>query len=44
MVEGVLDSASAGSLVDPLAEDFMNPKMQSNYWLQVHASISLVFG
>ncbi|KAJ4976756.1 hypothetical protein NE237_001862 [Protea cynaroides] len=49
IVEGVLDSAAAGiliymSLVDLLAADFMNPKMQSNLKLQIGAHISLLMG
>ncbi|KAA8523412.1 hypothetical protein F0562_009835 [Nyssa sinensis] len=49
IVEGILDSASAGiliymSLVDLLAADFMNPRMQSNGRLQLGANISLLLG
>ncbi|XP_010275878.1 PREDICTED: zinc transporter 5-like [Nelumbo nucifera] len=48
-VEGVLDSAAAGiliymALVDLLAADFMNPRMQSNGRLQIGAYISLLIG
>ncbi|XP_019053686.1 PREDICTED: zinc transporter 5-like isoform X1 [Nelumbo nucifera] len=48
-VEGVFDSASSGiliymALVDLLAADFMDPKMQSNGRLQIIANISLLFG
>ncbi|KAL6562420.1 hypothetical protein OROGR_003427 [Orobanche gracilis] len=47
--EGILDSASAGiliymSLVDLLAADFMNPRMQSNVRLQLGAHTSLLLG
>ncbi|OAY45717.1 zinc transporter 1 [Manihot esculenta] len=49
IVEGVLNSAAAGiliymALVDLLAEDFMNPKFQSNFRLQLGASISVLVG
>ncbi|KAL4201218.1 hypothetical protein AMTRI_Chr02g257550 [Amborella trichopoda] len=49
IVEGCLNAASAGiliymSLVDLLAADFMNPKMQSNGKLQIWANVSLLFG
>ena len=49
IVEGVLNAASAGiliymALVDLLAADFMNPKMQSNGRLQVGANLSLLIG
>ncbi|XP_010922621.1 zinc transporter 8-like [Elaeis guineensis] len=48
-VEGVLDSAAAGilvymSLVDLLAEDFKNPRVQSNWRLQLVLSASLLVG
>lgn len=49
IVEGVLNSASAGilvymALVDLLAADFMNPRMQTNVRLQLGAHISLLLG
>ncbi|MQL94306.1 hypothetical protein Taro_026962 [Colocasia esculenta] len=49
MVEGLLDSASAGiliymALVDLLATDFMSPRMQSNGRLQLVAYIALLLG
>ncbi|KAA8544726.1 hypothetical protein F0562_019570 [Nyssa sinensis] len=49
IVEGILNSASAGiliymALVDLLAEDFMNPRMQSNLNLQLGANLSLLLG
>ncbi|EEF30239.1 zinc/iron transporter, putative [Ricinus communis] len=49
IVEGVFNSASAGiliymALVDLLAEDFMNPKLQSNLRLQLGANLSLLLG
>ncbi|XP_042500177.1 zinc transporter 5-like [Macadamia integrifolia] len=49
IVEGVLDSAAAGiliymSLVDLLAADFMNSKMQTNVKLQAGACVSLLVG
>ncbi|RZC45384.1 hypothetical protein C5167_038332 [Papaver somniferum] len=49
IVEGVFNSASAGiliymALVDLLAEDFMNPRMQTNGRLQLGAYISLLLG
>ncbi|XP_020531515.1 zinc transporter 8-like [Amborella trichopoda] len=49
IVEGVFNAASAGiliymSLVDLLAADFMNPKMQSNGKLQSFANAALLFG
>ncbi|KAM7526913.1 hypothetical protein LguiA_016815 [Lonicera macranthoides] len=49
IVEGVFNSASAGiliymALVDLLAADFMNPRMQSNFRLQLGANISLLLG
>ncbi|KAM0000380.1 putative zinc/iron permease [Helianthus debilis subsp. tardiflorus] len=49
IVEGVLNSCSAGiliymALVDLLAADFMNPRMQSNLRLQLGANVSLLLG
>ncbi|XP_073135041.1 zinc transporter 1-like [Henckelia pumila] len=49
IVEGIFNSASAGiliymSLVDLLAADFMNPRMQSNVRLQLGAHTSLILG
>lgn len=49
IVEGILNAASAGiliymALVDLLAADFMNPRMQNNGKLQFFANISLVLG
>ncbi|XP_022759090.1 zinc transporter 8-like [Durio zibethinus] len=49
IVEGIFDSASAGiliymALVDLLAADFMNPKLQNNGTLQVGASVCLLLG
>ncbi|XP_015932416.1 zinc transporter 1 [Arachis duranensis] len=49
IVEGVFNSASAGiliymALVDLLAADFMNPKLQNNLKLQLGANISLLLG
>ncbi|WRX28358.1 Zinc/iron permease - like 10 [Theobroma cacao] len=49
IVGGVFNSASAGiliymSLVDLLAADFMNPRLQSNVRLQVGANVSLLLG
>ena len=49
ITEGIFNAASAGiliymALVDLLAADFMNPKMQSNKMLQVMANISLLLG
>lgn len=49
IVEGILNSASAGilvymALVDLLAADFMNPRMQSNVRLQLGAHVSLLLG
>ncbi|KAM1212954.1 hypothetical protein ACFX2J_004433 [Malus domestica] len=49
IVEGVFNSASAGiliymALVDLLAADFMNPRMQSNLRIQLGANISLLLG
>ncbi|KAA8547497.1 hypothetical protein F0562_003926 [Nyssa sinensis] len=47
IVEGILNSASAGiliymALVDLLATDFMNAKMQNNRKLQLEANVSLL--
>ncbi|KAJ4814182.1 zinc transporter [Rhynchospora pubera] len=49
IVEGLLNSASAGilvymSLVDLLAEDFMNPRVQNNGKLQLLINIFLLLG
>ncbi|GFP81678.1 zinc transporter 1 [Phtheirospermum japonicum] len=49
IVEGIFNSASAGiliymALVDLLAADFMNPRLQSNVRLQMGAHISLLLG
>ncbi|CAK9308505.1 unnamed protein product [Citrullus colocynthis] len=49
IVEGSMNSASAGiliymALVDLLAADFMNPRMQNNLGLQLGANISLLLG
>ncbi|KAI4323259.1 hypothetical protein L6164_022879 [Bauhinia variegata] len=49
IVEGVFNSASAGiliymALVDLLAADFMNPRMQNNLKLQLGANLSLLLG
>ncbi|KAJ7982079.1 Zinc transporter protein [Quillaja saponaria] len=49
IVEGIFNSASAGiliymALVDLLAADFMNSKLQSNVRLQLGANISLLLG
>lgn len=49
IVEGVFNSASAGiliymALVDLLAADFMNPRLQNNLKLQLGANISLLLG
>ncbi|KAH7557867.1 hypothetical protein JRO89_XS11G0231300 [Xanthoceras sorbifolium] len=49
IVEGSLNSASAGiliymALVDLLAADFMDPRMQNNFRLQLGANISLLLG
>ncbi|KAI3496627.1 hypothetical protein L1887_38997 [Cichorium endivia] len=49
IVEGILNSCSAGilvymALVDLLAADFMNPRMQSNSRLQLGANVSLLLG
>lgn len=49
IVEGIFNAASAGiliymALVDLLAADFMNPRMQANLLLQIGANFSLLFG
>ncbi|KAK8588578.1 hypothetical protein V6N12_023007 [Hibiscus sabdariffa] len=49
IVEGLLNATSAGiliymALVDLLAADFMNPKLQNNGLLQIGASVSLILG
>ncbi|XWS47437.1 hypothetical protein CRYUN_Cryun14cG0151900 [Craigia yunnanensis] len=49
IVEGIFNAASAGiliymALVDLLAADFMNPKLQNNGLLQAGASVSLLLG
>ncbi|XP_010931295.1 zinc transporter 8 [Elaeis guineensis] len=49
IVEGILNSVAAGiliymSLVDLLAEDFMNPRVQSNGTLQFEINVSLLIG
>lgn len=49
IVEGLLSAAAAGilnymALVDLLAEDFMNPRVQNNGRLQVIVNISLLAG
>ncbi|OVA12741.1 Zinc/iron permease [Macleaya cordata] len=49
IVQGVLNAAAAGiliymSLVDLLAADFMNPKLQNNGKLQFAAYVSLLLG
>ncbi|XP_022759087.1 zinc transporter 8-like [Durio zibethinus] len=49
IVEGIFNAASAGiliymALVDLLAADFMNPKLQNNGILQVGASVCLLLG
>ncbi|KAK1420132.1 hypothetical protein QVD17_21481 [Tagetes erecta] len=49
IVEGVLNSASAGiliymALVDLLSPDFMNPRMQKNKKLQLVSNVSLLLG
>lgn len=49
IVEGILNSAAAGiliymSLVDLLAEDFMNPRVQSKGKLQIGINIALLLG
>jgi zinc transporter 1/2/3 len=49
LVEGSLNSVAAGilvyiALVDLLAEDFMNPKVQSRGQLQLGINISMLLG
>ena len=49
IVEGIFNSASAGilvymALVDLLAADFMNPRMQNNGKLQMWTNASLLLG
>ncbi|MBA0854423.1 hypothetical protein Goshw_030224, partial [Gossypium schwendimanii] len=49
VVEGMLNAASAGiliymALVDLLAADFMNPKLQNNGKVGASASVSLLLG
>jgi zinc transporter 1/2/3 len=49
ITEGVLTAAAAGilnymALVDLLAEDFMNPRVQNNWKLQVILSVALLLG
>ncbi|KAL8192435.1 hypothetical protein R6Q57_027620 [Mikania cordata] len=49
IVEGVLNSASAGiliymALVDLLSPDFMNPRLQKNKMLQLASNVSLLLG
>lgn len=49
ITEGTFNAASAGiliymSLVALLAADFMNPRMQSNFRLQLGAQMSLLLG
>ncbi|KAK6916965.1 Zinc/iron permease [Dillenia turbinata] len=49
IVEGLLNAASAGiliymALVDLLAADFMNPKLQENVKLQLGANVTLLLG
>ncbi|KAK6947196.1 Zinc/iron permease [Dillenia turbinata] len=49
VVEGIFNSASAGiliymALVDILAADFMNPRLQSNGRLRLGANVSLLLG
>ncbi|KAM7250281.1 hypothetical protein ACFE04_022164 [Oxalis oulophora] len=49
IVEGVFNASSAGiliymALVDLLAADFMNPRMQSNVGIQLGANLSLLLG
>nr|CAB3461201.1 unnamed protein product [Digitaria exilis] len=49
IIEGVLNAAAAGilnymALVDLLAEDFMNPRVQNNGKLQVIINVSLLAG
>lgn len=49
VIEGIFNSASAGiliymALVDLLATDFMSPKLQTNFKLQLGANFSLLLG
>lgn len=49
VVEGILNSVAAGiliymALVDLLAEDFMNPKVQSRGKLQLGINVSMLVG
>ncbi|KAG5240077.1 hypothetical protein OIU76_013477 [Salix suchowensis] len=49
IVEGIFNGASAGiliymALVDLLASDFMSPRMQSNFRIQLGANVSLLLG
>ncbi|XP_047311327.1 zinc transporter 5-like [Impatiens glandulifera] len=49
IVEGIFESASAGiliymALVDLLAADFMDPRLQNNVRLQLGANLSLILG
>jgi len=49
IVEGILNSVAAGilvymALVDLLAEDFMNPKVQSRGKLQLAINVSMLVG
>ncbi|EEF41772.1 zinc/iron transporter, putative, partial [Ricinus communis] len=49
IVEGIFNSASAGiliymALVDILAADFMSPRMQTNFMIQLGANASLLLG
>jgi len=49
VVQGVFESAAAGiliymALVDLLAADFMNPKLQANVRIQLGSHISLLLG
>ncbi|KAK0573587.1 hypothetical protein LWI29_010296 [Acer saccharum] len=49
IMEGILNSASAGiliymALVDLIAADFMNPRMQSKFKLQIGANFALLLG
>lgn len=49
IVEGTLNALAAGiliymALVDLLAQDFMNPRVQNNLRIQLRANISLLLG
>ena len=49
ILEGIFNAASAGiliymALVDLLAADFMNPRVQSNARLQIGVNVSLLLG